>query len=76
MQLSEYLHDNIGRHVSLRQSGAYFVGICPFHKEDTPSFTVNPGNNTFHCFGCGAHGHAEDFELDLSRAKGMADVNA
>lgn len=70
MQLSEYLHDNIGRHVSLRLSGAYFVGICPFHKEETPSFTVNPYTNTFHCFGCGAHGHAEDFELDLSRVKG------
>lgn len=70
MQLSEYLHDNIGRHVNLRPEGRYFVGICPFHKEETPSFTVNPKNNTFYCFGCGAHGHAEDFELDLSRVKG------
>jgi len=70
MQLSEYLHDNIGRHVRLRPAGACFVGICPFHKEETPSFTVNPANNTFHCFGCGAHGHAEDFEIDLRGAKG------
>lgn len=61
MELSEYLQDTIGRHVRLHASGSRFVGLCPFHKEDSPSFTVNPENNVFHCFGCDAHGHAEDF---------------
>lgn len=69
MELSEYLIDTVGRYVKLRPSGALFIGLCPFHQEETPSFTVSPGNNTFHCFGCGAHGHAEDFIHEISGAK-------
>lgn len=65
MQLSEYLHDTIGQYVVLTESGHRFVGLCPFHTEQTPSFTVNPNTKVYHCFGCDAHGHAEDFYLDL-----------
>lgn len=71
MELSEYLNDTVGRHIKLRASGSRFVGLCPFHREDTPSFTLDPANNTFHCFGCGAHGHAEDFIHELSEAKAI-----
>lgn len=69
MQLSEYLHDTIGRLLPLTESGYYFTALCPFHKEETPSFSVNPQNNTYHCFGCDAHGHADDFEMEFSAAR-------
>ncbi|MCX7814844.1 MAG: DNA primase [Tepidimonas ignava] len=51
----------VGRHVALRKSGANFVGLCPFHAEKSPSFTVSPAKQFYHCFGCGAHGNAIDF---------------
>ncbi len=51
----------IGRHVNLRQAGRNYVGLCPFHSEKTPSFTVNPEKRFFYCFGCGAGGSAINF---------------
>ena len=51
----------VGRHVSLRKSGANYLGLCPFHAEKSPSFTVSPAKQFYHCFGCGAHGNAIDF---------------
>jgi DNA primase len=46
----------IGRYVKLKQSGQTLKGLCPFHKEKTPSFHVNPARGFFHCFGCGKGG--------------------
>lgn len=51
----------VGRYVELRQAGAEWKGLCPFHKEDTASFTVNDDEGFFHCFGCRAHGDVIDF---------------
>lgn len=51
----------VGRHVALRKSGANYLGLCPFHAEKSPSFTVSPAKQFYHCFGCGAHGNAIDF---------------
>jgi len=51
----------VGRYVPLRKGGANFVGLCPFHAEKSPSFTVSPSKQFYHCFGCGAHGNAIDF---------------
>ncbi|MFN3610637.1 DNA primase [Tepidimonas sp.] len=51
----------VGRHVALRKSGANYLGLCPFHGEKSPSFTVSPAKQFYHCFGCGAHGNAIDF---------------
>lgn len=51
----------IGRRVGLRRHGREFQGLCPFHKEKTPSFTVNDEKGFYHCFGCGAHGDAIGF---------------
>ncbi len=46
---------------SLKKRGRSFVGLCPFHKEKTPSFHVNPDRNHYYCFGCKEHGSAFDF---------------
>lgn len=48
----------IGQRVKLRSNGPEFQGLCPFHQERTPSFTVHPAKGFYHCFGCGAHGDA------------------
>ena len=53
--------DVIAQHVHLKQAGHDFKGLCPFHDEKTPSFTVSPDKQFYHCFGCGAHGSAIGF---------------
>jgi len=53
--------DVVERHVPLRKSGANYSACCPFHSEKTPSFTVSPSKQFYHCFGCGAHGSAIGF---------------
>src|ERR1700761_4179003 len=54
----------VGRAVTLRRAGREFHALCPFHKEKTPSFTVNDEKGFFHCFGCGAHGDVIGFTMD------------
>jgi DNA primase len=51
----------VGEYVRLRRSGRNYLGLCPFHSERTPSFTVNPDRGFFHCFGCGAGGTVFNF---------------
>ena len=53
----------IGRRVRLTKKGREHVGLCPFHNEKSPSFTVNEDKGFFHCFGCGAHGDVIGFEM-------------
>lgn len=53
--------DIVGQFVTLKQAGQNLKGLCPFHAEKTPSFTVNPGKQVFHCFGCGAGGDVIEF---------------
>jgi DNA primase len=55
----------IGAHVRLRRSGRNFMGLCPFHHEKTPSFSVNPERGFFHCFGCGAGGTVFNFLMRM-----------
>lgn len=55
----------IGRHVKLRKAGREMVGLCPFHSETTPSFTVASEKGFYHCFGCGSHGDALAFLMQL-----------
>ena len=58
------LSDIVGRKVVLkRRSGAEYAGLCPFHNEKTPSFTVNDKKGFYHCFGCGEHGDAIEFVI-------------
>ncbi|MFO1220954.1 MAG: DNA primase [Burkholderiaceae bacterium] len=54
----------VGRHVELKKAGIHHKGRCPFHNEKTPSFTVSPSRQTYHCFGCGAHGDAIRFLME------------
>ena len=53
--------DIIGAHVPLKRNGANFVGLCPFHKEKSPSFNVSPQKQFFHCFGCKKGGNVFTF---------------
>ena len=55
----------VGRYVKLKQSGATLKGLCPFHKEKTPSFHVNPARGFFHCFGCGKGGDVFKFIQEI-----------
>jgi DNA primase len=54
----------IGSYFPLKRAGANFKALCPFHQEKTPSFTVSPSRQTFHCFGCGAGGSVFRFVVD------------
>ncbi|WP_159883865.1 DNA primase [Paenibacillus puerhi] len=63
----------VGRHVHLTKQGRYLKGLCPFHSEKTPSFTVSPERQTFHCFGCGAGGSAIRF---ISEIEGLSFAQA
>jgi DNA primase len=58
--------DVVDRHVKLKRAGANYVACCPFHSEKTPSFTVSPTKQFYHCFGCGAHGTAVGFLMEYS----------
>lgn len=58
------IEDVVGEFVTLRKRGSNLIGICPFHKEKTPSFNVNPARNIFKCFGCGKAGDAVRFIME------------
>ena len=56
----------IGEYVTLKKAGRNFLGLCPFHREKTPSFTVSPDKQMFYCFGCGEGGNAVSFLMKLN----------
>jgi len=57
--------DVIDKRVQLKKAGANFVACCPFHQEKSPSFSVSPSKQFYHCFGCGAHGSAITFLIEF-----------
>ncbi len=60
--------DVVGRYVQLKKGGANLMGLCPFHGEKSPSFSVSPSKQFYHCFGCGAHGDAIRFLMEHTGA--------
>jgi DNA primase len=58
--------DVVSEYVTLKKAGRNFVGLCPFHREKTPSFTVNPEKQIFYCFGCGEGGNAISFLMKIN----------
>lgn len=60
--------DVISQYVNLKRSGRNFLGLCPFHKERSPSFSVSPDKQIFHCFGCGAGGNVIHFISKIENA--------
>jgi DNA primase len=63
----------VGRYVQLKKGGANFMGLCPFHSEKSPSFSVSPSKQFYHCFGCGKTGNAISFLMDHA---GMSFIEA
>jgi DNA primase len=69
--------DVVGQHVELKRGGANLMGLCPFHGEKSPSFSVSPGKQFYYCFGCGASGDAIRFlmeHLGLSFVEAVRDL--
>lgn len=67
------LVDVVDRYVPLKKAGQNYLACCPFHKEKSPSFTVSPSKQFYHCFGCGAHGSAIGFVMEY---QGLGFVDA
>ena len=65
--------DIVGRYVQLKKGGANLMGLCPFHGEKSPSFSVSPAKQFYHCFGCGKNGNAISFLMEHA---GMGFVEA
>ena len=65
--------DLVDSYVPLKKAGANYAACCPFHNEKSPSFTVSPNKQFYHCFGCGAHGTAISFVMEY---QGMGFVDA
>ncbi|SFP51325.1 DNA primase [Nitrosomonas cryotolerans] len=70
-----FIHDLLGRSdiidvidrvIPLKKAGANYIACCPFHSEKTPSFTVSPAKQFYHCFGCGAHGNVISFLMEYN----------
>ncbi len=59
--------DVVSNYVTLKQKGRNHWGLCPFHNEKTPSFSVNPDNNVYHCFGCKAGGNVVQFVMEMEK---------
>ena len=59
------IYDVVAQYVDLKKRGRNFFGLCPFHSEKTPSFSVAPDKQIYHCFGCGAGGNVFSFIVEI-----------
>ena len=67
--------DVISRHVSLKKSGSSYQGLCPFHSEKSPSFSVSPTRQLYHCFGCGVGGNVITFVMEYEHCSFLEAVH-
>jgi DNA primase len=67
IQSSANIVSYVSRYVNLKQTGKNFKGLCPFHKEKTPSFIVSPEKQIYHCFGCGKGGNVFGFLMEIEK---------
>jgi DNA primase len=63
-------------HLALKRSGRRFVGLCPFHAEKSPSFSINPEQGVYYCFGCTASGDAITFVREVEHLDFVEEVDA
>ncbi|SFL66640.1 DNA primase [Salibacterium qingdaonense] len=81
VQQSLDIVDVVSEHLQLKKQGKHYIGLCPFHGEKTPSFSVSPDKQLYHCFGCGAGGNAITFVMEMEglsfaeTVKTLADKN-
>ena len=61
------IEEVVGDFVTLKKKGANMLGVCPFHDEKTPSFTVSPAKGIYKCFGCGKGGNSVNFIMELEQ---------
>ena len=62
------IEEVVGDYVTLKKkTGAYILGLCPFHNEKSPSFTVTPSRGIYKCFGCGKAGNSIDFMMEIEK---------
>ena len=66
----------VSSYVMLKRAGSNYIGLCPFHSERTPSFTVFPATKTFYCFGCGAGGDVITFVMKTENLDYLSAVEA
>lgn len=59
--------DIISGYIKLKKNGSSYVGLCPFHNEKSPSFSVSPGKQLYHCFGCGVGGNVITFVMEYEK---------
>ena len=62
-----HIEDVVGQYVNLKKRGANLTGLCPFHNEKTPSFSVSPVKGIYKCFGCGKAGNSVNFIMDIEQ---------
>ena len=67
VRLKADIVDIVSKYVPLKQKGKNFLGLCPFHQEKTPSFTVSPAKQIFHCFGCHQGGNVFSFIMEMEK---------
>ena len=67
LRSSILISEVIGKKVRLKKQGKNFLGLCPFHNEKSPSFTVNDQKGFYHCFGCQAHGDIITFLMTIEK---------
>ena len=58
------IHDVVSQYVDLKRRGVNYFGLCPFHGEKTPSFSIAPAKQIYHCFGCGSGGNVFSFLME------------